>query len=79
MTTITGLRKLTAPTIRERERWNADNMSSGRDDFNREYNYNSGSFSINDKNELHVSQDSPEDGEEDDEDYDSNEEEVCRS
>ncbi|KAL9546799.1 hypothetical protein PS6_007472 [Mucor atramentarius] len=34
-----------------------------------------GSFSINDKNELHVSQDSPEDGEEDDEDYDSNEEE----
>lgn len=54
-------------------------MSSGRDDFNREYNYNSGSFSINDKNELHVSQDSPEDGEEDDEDYDSNEEEVCRS
>lgn len=52
--------------------------TSGRDDFNREYNYNSGSFSVNDKNEIHVNQDSPEDGEEDDDDdeYDSNDEEV---
>jgi hypothetical protein len=49
---------------------------SGRDDFNREYNYNSGSFSVNDKNEIHVNQDSPEDGEEDDDEYDSNDEEV---
>lgn len=51
-------------------------MLSGRDDFNREYNYNSGSFSVNDKNEIHVNQDSPEDGEEDDDEYDSNDEEV---
>lgn len=51
--------------------------TSGRDDFNREYNYNSGSFSVNDKNEIHVNQDSPEDGEDDDDDeYDSNDEEV---
>lgn len=52
-----------------------DHWITGRDDFNREYNYNSGSFSVNDKNEIHVNQDSPEDGEEDDDEYDSNDEE----
>ncbi|KAL9556671.1 hypothetical protein MBANPS3_001757 [Mucor bainieri] len=52
-----------------------DHWITGRDDFNREYNYNSGSFSVNAKNEIHVNQDGAEDGEEDDEEYDSNEEE----
>ncbi|GAN04154.1 extragenic suppressor of kinetochore protein [Mucor ambiguus] len=52
-----------------------DHWITGRDDFNREYNYNSGSFSVNDKNEIHVNQDGAEDEEEDDEEYDSNEEE----
>jgi hypothetical protein len=52
-----------------------DLISSGRDDFNREYNYNGGSFTMNDKNEVHINQDVPDDGEEDDE-YNSDGEEV---
>lgn len=52
-------------------------LISGRDDFNRDYNYNSGSFTMNEKNELNVNQNSHEEGEEDDE-YNSDDEEVNR-
>lgn len=52
-------------------------LISGRDDFNRDYNYNSGSFTMNEKNEINSNQNSHEEGEEDDE-YNSDDEEVNR-
>lgn len=50
-----------------------DHWITGRDDFNRDYNYNGGSFTMGDKNAMNS--DSHQVGEEDD-DYGSNDEEV---
>jgi hypothetical protein len=77
MKMIIGLRKFLLPVLfTQKKEGSLIMLFSGRDDFNRgDYNYNSGSFTMSDKNENHVVQDGHEDGEEEDE-YGSNDEEV---